>query len=87
MLATKKPRDEVLLRSTCKQGEIEIIVIAIGVYTFLRNAAHLVDSMNNMGHFQMVLSLFMCFLIFLFFISIGMFPHLCTAFVSSILDM
>jgi H+-transporting ATPase len=31
MPATKRPGDEVFFGSTCKQGEIEIIVIAIGV--------------------------------------------------------
>lgn len=86
MLATKKPKDEVLSGSTCKQGKIEDIVIAISVHTFLGKAVHLVDSMNNVGHFQMVLSLSMCLLIIVF-IYISMFPHLCMAFVSSILDM
>ncbi len=86
MPTTKKPRDEVLSGSPCKQGDMEAIVIAIGVYTFLGKATHLVDSMNNMGHFQMVLSLSMCLLIIVF-ICIGMFPHLCMASVSSILDM
>jgi hypothetical protein len=85
-LATKKPRDEVLSRSTCKQCKIETIIITISVFTFLGKAAHLVDSMNNVGHFQKVLSLFLC-LIIIVFIYIGMFPHLCMAFVSSILDM
>jgi H+-transporting ATPase len=86
MPTTKKPRDEVLFGSTCKQGEIEAIVIAINVHTFLGNVAHLVDSMNNVGHFQMVLSLFMCLLIIVF-IFIGMVPHLCMTSISSILNM
>ncbi|KAL5071435.1 hypothetical protein RYX36_022322 [Vicia faba] len=40
---------------TCKQEEIEAIVIATGVHTFFRKAAHLVDNTNNVEHFQMVL--------------------------------
>lgn len=54
MPATKKPGDEVFSGSTCKQGEIEAIVIATGVHTFFGKAAHLVDSTNNVGHFQKV---------------------------------
>ncbi|KAL6635285.1 hypothetical protein ACP70R_027956 [Stipagrostis hirtigluma subsp. patula] len=42
--------------STVKQGEIEAVVIATGVHTFFGKAAHLVDSTNNVGHFQMVLT-------------------------------
>ncbi|KAJ0984843.1 hypothetical protein J5N97_003199 [Dioscorea zingiberensis] len=53
---TKHPGDEVFSGSTCKQGEIEAIVIATGVHTFFGKAAHLVDSTNNVGHFQMVLT-------------------------------
>ncbi|XP_024371153.1 plasma membrane ATPase [Physcomitrium patens] len=53
--ATKKPGDEVYSGSTCKQGEIEAVVIATGVHTFFGKAAHLVDSTNNVGHFQKVL--------------------------------
>jgi hypothetical protein len=60
MLATKKLGDELFFGSTCKQGEIEVIIIVIGVYTFLGKVALLVDSMNNMGHFQKVFSLFVC---------------------------
>ena len=55
MPATKKPGDEVFSGSTCKQGEIEAIVIATGVHTFFGKAAHLVDSTNNVGHFQKVI--------------------------------
>ena len=40
--------------STCKQGEIEAVVIATGVHTFFGKAAHLVDSTNQVGHFQKV---------------------------------
>ncbi|KAK9097393.1 hypothetical protein Sjap_022890 [Stephania japonica] len=53
---TKNPSDEVFSGSTCKQGEIEAVVIATGVHTFFGKAAHLVDSTNNVGHFQMVLT-------------------------------
>lgn len=52
--ATKHPGDEVFSGSTCKQGEIEAVVIATGVHTFFGKAAHLVDSTNNVGHFQTV---------------------------------
>ncbi|RWW18956.1 hypothetical protein BHE74_00048287 [Ensete ventricosum] len=34
--------------------EIEAVVIATGVHTFFGKAAHLVDSTNNVGHFQKV---------------------------------
>lgn len=53
---TKKPGDEVYSGSTCKQGEIEAVVIATGVHTFFGKAAHLVDSTNQVGHFQKVLT-------------------------------
>ncbi|KAI9192605.1 hypothetical protein LWI28_025366 [Acer negundo] len=53
---TKNPGDEVFSGSTCKQGEIEAVVIATGVHTFFGKAAHLVDSTNNVGHFQLVLT-------------------------------
>nr|ASM90209.1 plasma membrane H+ ATPase 1 [Sesuvium portulacastrum] len=53
---TKSPGDEVFSGSTCKQGEIEAIVIATGVHTFFGKAAHLVDSTNQVGHFQKVLT-------------------------------
>ncbi|GLJ43044.1 hypothetical protein SUGI_0893530 [Cryptomeria japonica] len=53
---TKYPGGEVYSGSTCKQGEIEAIVIATGVHTFFGRAAHLVDSTNNVGHFQKVLT-------------------------------
>jgi magnesium-transporting ATPase (P-type) len=61
MPATKKPGDEVFSGSTCKQGEIEAVIIATGVHTFFGKAAHLVDSTNNVGHFQKVLSLSGCY--------------------------
>ncbi|GKU87161.1 hypothetical protein SLEP1_g1605 [Rubroshorea leprosula] len=53
---TKNSGDEVFSGSTCKQGEIEAVVIATGVHTFFGKAAHLVDSTNNIGHFQKVLT-------------------------------
>ncbi|KAJ4897128.1 plasma membrane-type protein [Raphanus sativus] len=53
---TKHPGQEVFSGSTCKQGEIEAVVIATGVRTFFGKAAHLVDSTNQVGHFQKVLS-------------------------------
>lgn len=51
---TKNPGDEVFSGSTVKQGEIEAIVFATGVHTFFGKAAHLVDSTNQVGHFQKV---------------------------------
>ncbi|KAK4415008.1 ATPase 8, plasma membrane-type [Sesamum alatum] len=56
LAVTKHPGDEVFSGSTCKQGEIEAVVIATGVHTFFGKAAHLVDSTNNVGHFQQVLT-------------------------------
>ncbi|KAL4029719.1 hypothetical protein IC575_007940 [Cucumis melo] len=53
---TKNPSDEVFSGSTCKQGEIEAVVIATGVHTFFGKAAHLVDNTNQVGHFQKVLT-------------------------------
>ncbi|KAL7114272.1 hypothetical protein ACP275_04G110300 [Erythranthe tilingii] len=53
---TKHPGSEVFSGSTCKQGEIEAIVIATGINTFFGKAAHLVDSTQNVGHFQKVLT-------------------------------
>ncbi|XP_011084023.1 ATPase 8, plasma membrane-type-like [Sesamum indicum] len=56
LAVTKHPGDEVFSGSTCKQGEIDAVVIATGVHTFFGKAAHLVDSTNNVGHFQKVLT-------------------------------
>ncbi|XP_075641321.1 plasma membrane ATPase 1-like [Castanea sativa] len=53
---TKGPGDSVYSGSMCKQGEIEAVVIATGVHTFFGKAAHLVDSTNQVGHFQKVLT-------------------------------
>ncbi|KAG5618686.1 hypothetical protein H5410_018510 [Solanum commersonii] len=53
---TKHPGEGVYSGSTCKQGEIEAVVIATGISTFFGKAAHLVDSTNNVGHFQKVLT-------------------------------
>ncbi|KHG14131.1 ATPase 4, plasma membrane-type -like protein [Gossypium arboreum] len=54
---TKGPGDSIYSGSTCKQGEIEAVVIATGVHTFFGKAAHLVDSTNQQGHFQKILNL------------------------------
>ncbi|KAL8172368.1 hypothetical protein V2J09_024172 [Rumex salicifolius] len=53
---TKGSGDGVFSGSTCKQGEIEALVIATGVHTFFGKAAHLVDSTHQVGHFQEVLT-------------------------------
>ncbi|KAL0464569.1 UNVERIFIED_CONTAM: Plasma membrane ATPase 1 [Sesamum latifolium] len=53
---TKNPGDGVYSGSTCKQGEIEAVVIATGVHTFFGKAAHLVENTNHVGHFQKVLT-------------------------------
>ncbi|KDP39917.1 hypothetical protein JCGZ_03448 [Jatropha curcas] len=53
---TKNPGDGVYSGSTCKQGEIEAVVIATGVHTFFGKAAHLVENTNHIGHFQKVLT-------------------------------
>ncbi|KAL0792231.1 hypothetical protein Bca101_063608 [Brassica carinata] len=44
---TKGPGDGVYSGSTCKQGELEAVVIATGVHTFFGKAAHLVDTTNQ----------------------------------------
>lgn len=51
---TKNPGDGVYSGSTCKQGEIEGVVIATGVHTFFGKAAHLVENTTHVGHFQKV---------------------------------
>lgn len=56
MPVNKYPGDEVYSGSTCKQGEIEAVVISTGVRTFFGKAAHLVDITNEVGHFQKVLT-------------------------------
>ncbi|PKI39760.1 hypothetical protein CRG98_039805 [Punica granatum] len=53
---TKNPGDGVYSGSTCKQGEIEAVVIATGVHTFFGKAAHLVENTTHVGHFQKVLT-------------------------------
>ncbi|XP_021761848.1 ATPase 10, plasma membrane-type-like [Chenopodium quinoa] len=53
---TKRSGDEVFSGSTCKHGEIESVVIATGVHSFLGKAAYLVDSTEVVGHFQQVLT-------------------------------
>lgn len=57
---TRHPGHEVFSGSTVKQGEIEAVVIATGVHTFFGKAAHLVDSTNQVGHFQKVSSRVKC---------------------------
>ncbi|KAJ9555876.1 hypothetical protein OSB04_010490 [Centaurea solstitialis] len=49
---TKGSGDGIYSGSTCKQGEIEAVVIATGVHTFFGKAAYLVDTTNQVGHFQ-----------------------------------
>jgi H+-transporting ATPase len=51
---TKHPGGGVYSGSTCKQGEIEAVVIATGIHTFFGKAAHLVESTTHVGHFQKV---------------------------------
>ncbi|KAK9757148.1 hypothetical protein RND81_01G143700 [Saponaria officinalis] len=53
---TKNTGDGVFSGSICKLGEIEAVVIATGVHSFLGKAAHLVDSTEAVGHFQQVLT-------------------------------
>ncbi|CAJ2674851.1 unnamed protein product [Trifolium pratense] len=53
---TKCATQEVFSGSTVKKGEIEAVVYATGVHTFFGKAAHLVDSTNQVGHFQKVLT-------------------------------
>ncbi|CAO1939778.1 unnamed protein product [Urochloa humidicola] len=53
---TKHPGDGIYSGSTCKQGEIEAVVIATGIHTFFGKAAHLVESTSHVGHFQKVLT-------------------------------
>ncbi|XWS49690.1 hypothetical protein CRYUN_Cryun12cG0024800 [Craigia yunnanensis] len=53
---TKHPGNGVYSGSTCKQGEIEAVVIATGVHTFFGKAAHLVETTTHVGHFQQGLS-------------------------------
>ncbi|KAH7445241.1 hypothetical protein KP509_02G114100 [Ceratopteris richardii] len=53
---TEKPKDEVFSGSTCKQGEIEAIVIATDVHCFFEKSTHLVDSTYQVDHFKKVLT-------------------------------
>ncbi|KAJ6330707.1 hypothetical protein OIU76_009329 [Salix suchowensis] len=48
--------DPLKIDQSALTGEIEAVVIATGVHTFFGKAAHLVDSTNNVGHFQKVLT-------------------------------
>ncbi|KAH9734180.1 ATPase 11 plasma membrane-type-related [Citrus sinensis] len=56
LTVSKGPGDCVYSGSTCKQGEIQAVVIATGVRTFLGKAVHLVDTTNQVGHFQKILT-------------------------------
>lgn len=60
---TKNPGDGVYSGSTCKQGEIEAVVIATGVHTFFGKAAHLVENTTHVGHFQKVRSTYILLVI------------------------
>lgn len=51
---TKNTGDLVFSGSTCKQGEIDAVVIATGTRTLLGKAVHLVESTEQLGHFQKV---------------------------------
>lgn len=51
---TKKKGEQVFAGSTCKQGEIEALVIATGSSTFFGKTASLVDNTHVTGHFQQV---------------------------------
>ncbi|CAK9144700.1 unnamed protein product [Ilex paraguariensis] len=53
---TKKTGDEVFSGSTRKHGEIEAVVIATAINSFLGKAAYLVDSTKFVGHFLQVLT-------------------------------
>ena len=55
---TKNPGDGVYSGLTCKQGEIEGVVVATGVHTFFGKAAHLVETTTHVGHFQQVLPVY-----------------------------
>uniref|UniRef100_A0A453PWI8 Cation-transporting P-type ATPase N-terminal domain-containing protein n=1 Tax=Aegilops tauschii subsp. strangulata TaxID=200361 RepID=A0A453PWI8_AEGTS len=57
MAVNKHAGQGVFSGSTVKQGEIEAVVIATGVHTFFGKAAHLVDSTNNVGHFQQTMAI------------------------------
>ncbi|KAH1217021.1 ATPase 8, plasma membrane-type [Glycine max] len=46
-----------LMAGLAPKTKIEAVVIATGVHTFFGKAAHLVDSTNNVGHFQKIIEL------------------------------
>ncbi|XP_058783520.1 ATPase 1, plasma membrane-type-like [Vicia villosa] len=52
---TRHPEQKVFSYSNCKQGENEVIFIATSIHTFIGRATHLVDHINNVGKFHMVL--------------------------------
>src|SRR6185312_9579534 len=53
---TRGPGDLILSGTTVKQGEIEAVVHATGVNTESGKSQFLVDSTNEMGHLQRVLT-------------------------------
>ena len=55
---TKNLGDGVYSISTCKQGAIEGVVIAIGVHTLFGKAVHLVETTTIIGHFQQIISVY-----------------------------
>ncbi|GKU87492.1 hypothetical protein SLEP1_g1886 [Rubroshorea leprosula] len=67
---TKNPSDVVFSGSICKQGEIEAVVIATGVHSFLGKAKHLVESTNQVGHFRKALTAIGNFYIYSIFVGI-----------------
>ncbi|XP_052298998.1 plasma membrane ATPase 1-like isoform X2 [Citrus sinensis] len=56
LTVSKGPGNCVYSGSTCKQGETQAVVIATGVRTFLGRAVHLVDTTNQVGQFQKILT-------------------------------
>jgi H+-transporting ATPase len=48
---TKRTADLAFTSSTCKHGEIEDVVIATGVHSFFEKPAHLLGSIEVVGHF------------------------------------
>ncbi|XP_047335515.1 plasma membrane ATPase 1-like [Impatiens glandulifera] len=52
----KSAGDGIYFGSTCKQEEIEAVVIATSVHTFFSKVVHLVDSTKKVDHFQKVLT-------------------------------
>ncbi|XXG56815.1 hypothetical protein AAC387_Pa03g4134 [Persea americana] len=55
-IVKRNPGHVVFSGSTCKQGEIEAVVVATGVHTFFGKDVNLVDSSNQVGHLEKVLT-------------------------------